>query len=78
GYASAQLMGVEGVVSLVHSAEHGIVTLDSENSTLNVGDGLDLMVGYSDATVFLHDTLFGLRRGVVEAAWPVLGRGKLQ
>jgi len=78
GYASAQLMGVEGVASLVHSAEHGIVTLDRDNTSLAVGDGLDLMVGYSDATVFLHDTLFGLRRGVVEAAWPVLGRGKIQ
>ncbi len=78
GFTSAQLVGVEGVVSIVHSAEHGIVTLDRPNEARRVGDGIDLIVGYSDATVFAHDTMFGLRGGVVEAAWPILGRGKIQ
>ncbi|MBX7213107.1 MAG: alanine racemase [Thermoflexales bacterium] len=78
GFISARVMGVDGVTSIVHSAEHGIVTLDRDNATLKVGDAVDLMVGYSDATVFAHDTLYGMRGGIVEAAWPVLGRGKLQ
>ena len=39
---------------------------------------LDFLVGYGDATVFLHDNLYGIRDGVVDAVWPILGRGKLR
>jgi len=38
----------------------------------------DFIVGYGDSTVFLHDILYGVRDGIVEAAWPILGRGKLR
>ena len=40
-------------------------------------DALDFLVGYGDETVCLHDTLYGVRHGVVETAWPIAGRGKL-
>lgn len=78
GFAPARLLGVEGVTGLVHSAEHGIVTLDRANDALRVGDAIDMVVGYSDATVFAHDVMYGVRGGVVEAAWPILARGKIQ
>jgi D-serine deaminase-like pyridoxal phosphate-dependent protein len=78
GYASARPIGVEHVAAVVHSAEHCILTLTQPNTQLHIGDGVDFVVGYGDATVFLHDVLYGVRDGVVEAAWPVLGRGKLQ
>lgn len=77
GFAPARLIGVEGVASLVHSAEHGIVTLDRPNDALRVGDGVDMVVGYSDATVFAHDVMYGVRDGIVETAWPILARGKI-
>ena len=35
-------------------------------------------VGYTDATVVLHETMYGVRNGIVEVAWPIVGRGKLQ
>ena len=32
--------------------------------------------GYCDSTLFLHDELYGVRDGRVEAVWPIAGRGK--
>jgi hypothetical protein len=39
---------------------------------------IDIVVGYSDATVLLHETLYGVRNGIVETAWVVQGRGKIR
>ncbi|HXF62365.1 MAG TPA: alanine racemase [Caldilineaceae bacterium] len=64
--------------SVALSAEHGIITLEAPDNCLQVGDTFDLVVGYSDATVYLHDTLYGVRNGMVEAAWEIQGRGKLR
>ena len=41
-----------------------------------VGDQVAFVVGYSDATVFLHDHLYGVRDGQLEVIWPILGRGQ--
>jgi D-serine deaminase-like pyridoxal phosphate-dependent protein len=68
--------GAVGAVRL--SAEHGIVRLNAPDETLAVGDLLPFIVGYSDSTVMLHDTLYAVRGGLVRAAWPIAGRGKLQ
>jgi D-serine deaminase-like pyridoxal phosphate-dependent protein len=70
-------VGLAGVLSFATSAEHGTLTLDAPNRALAVGDTVDFLVGYGDETVCLHDTLLGLRDGVVETAWPILGRGKV-
>lgn len=60
------------------SAEHGIITLPEPSATPKVGETFDLVVGYGDATVFLHDTLYGVRAGWVESVWAVAGRGRLR
>lgn len=78
GYATPQPLGIDDVQSIVFSAEHGIITLAKPNPTLKVGDVFDILVGYSDATVFLHDQIYGIRQGTVETVWPILGRGKLR
>jgi D-serine deaminase-like pyridoxal phosphate-dependent protein len=68
--------------SVVLSAEHGIITLAKDNEAANewlkVGTTFDLLPGYGDATVYLHDTLYGIRDGVVETAWEIAARGKLR
>jgi D-serine deaminase-like pyridoxal phosphate-dependent protein len=68
--------------SVVLSAEHGIISLaknsDESHDWLKVGATFDLMPGYGDATVYLHDTLYGVRDGVVETVWEVAARGKLR
>ncbi|MFT7584669.1 MAG: D-serine deaminase-like pyridoxal phosphate-dependent protein [Cellvibrionaceae bacterium] len=71
-------LGIDGVKSYGASAEHGSIMLDAPNDTVKVGDTLDLMVGYTDATLFLHDELVGVRDGVVEVVWDIAARGKLK
>jgi 3-hydroxy-D-aspartate aldolase len=67
---------------MVLSAEHGIIMLpnggEDVNGWLKVGATFDLMPGYGDATVYLHDTLYGVRDGVVETMWEIAARGKLR
>lgn len=75
---SPQLRGLDNVKSIRMSAEHGTVTLEKPNTTVQVGDVFDFVVSYGDYTVFLHDHLYGIRDGVVEVAWPIEGRGKLR
>ncbi len=71
-------VGIDDVADITMSAEHGIITLSQPNDSIHVGDRLDFVVGYGDTTVFLHDTLYGVRNGVVEAVWPTSARGKLR
>lgn len=70
-----QPKGLTGVKSVSLSAEHGRIELE-QPTDLQVGDKIEFAVGYGDTTVHLHDVLYGVRKGVVEAVWPVAGRGK--
>jgi D-serine deaminase-like pyridoxal phosphate-dependent protein len=71
----ALVIGREDVAVRALSAEHGI--LATEGSPLKVGDRLTLVPAYSDAMIFLHETLIGHRDGIVTELIPVAGRGKL-
>ena len=71
-HAQPQAIGLTGVKSHVGSAEHGIITLYEANHSIKVGDLLNFMVGYTDSTLFLHNKLYGLRQGIVEAVWNIL------
>ena len=68
----------EAVERVVLSAEHGRVVLKEPLERPGIGDTLEFIVGYSDSTVFQHDVLYGTRHGVVQTAWEILGRGKIQ
>ena len=71
-----QVQGL-AVTDAKFSAEHGSLTLAEPSAQPGVGDRLEFIAGYSDTTVFLHDTINATRDGVVEAVWPLLGRGRL-
>lgn len=71
-------VGVGDVKSVAMSAEHGNITFNQPNHEIVVGDKLDLMVAYTDVTLFLHDHLYGIRDGIVETIWPIVGRGQLR
>ena len=60
------------------SAEHGRLILKEPLASPKVGDTLEWTVGYSDSTVFLHDTLYAHRKGTVQSVWNIAGRGKIQ
>jgi D-serine deaminase-like pyridoxal phosphate-dependent protein len=66
------------VKSVSLSAEHATIELSQPSSTPRVGDTLEFVVGYTDTTTMLHDELYAIRDGRVEAVWPVLGRGKFR
>ncbi len=60
------------------SAEHMTLSLGPESQDLVIGDKVEIIPGYSDHTTVLHDRFYGVRNGIVEAVWPIPGRGKLQ
>jgi D-serine deaminase-like pyridoxal phosphate-dependent protein len=75
--APPEPLDVGEVKSLTLSAEHATIELAAPRSSPAVGAPVEFVAGYSDATVFLHDVLYGVRAGRVEAAWPIPGRGRL-
>ncbi|MCC6173932.1 MAG: DSD1 family PLP-dependent enzyme [Chloroflexi bacterium] len=78
GHMLPRPKNVDGVKAAKFSAEHGTIELEAPDTTTRVGDRIEWYVGYTDSTVVLHDMLYGIRAGIVESAWPILGRGKLQ
>ena len=74
--ATPEVQGL-AVTSARFSAEHGALTLAEPSDAPAVGDRLEFLAGYSDTTVVLHDAIYATRNGVVEAVWPLLGRGRL-
>jgi len=69
-------IGLAGIASVRLSAELATIELDRDDAATRVGDPLEFVVGYSDTTVHLHDELYAVRGGIVEAVWPVIARGK--
>jgi D-serine deaminase-like pyridoxal phosphate-dependent protein len=72
-----RVKGLEGVTLEHLSSEHGVLEISNPDVHLKVGDKVNFVVGYGDWTVFLHDHLVGVRKGVVEVIWEIQGRGKL-
>ena len=60
------------------SAEHTRIELGQPAERPRIGDKVELVVGYSDTTVHLHEEIVATRDGRVEAVWRVAGRGKLK
>ena len=70
-------IGLGRIASAGFSAEHGTIELVEPGHRPQVGDKIEFIVGYSDTTVVLHDELTATRNGVVQAVWPLVGRGRL-
>jgi D-serine deaminase-like pyridoxal phosphate-dependent protein len=60
------------------SAEHATLDLASPSERPVVGDKVELIVGYSDTTVHLHEEIVGVRNGRIEAIWRIAGRGRIK
>jgi D-serine deaminase-like pyridoxal phosphate-dependent protein len=48
------------------NAEHGIIDVLNSSVPLDVGDTIEIWAHYSDATVNLHERMYGIRDGKVE------------
>lgn len=71
-------IGLPPVHGLRLSAEHATIELEGPSERPRVGERVEFIVGYSDTTVHLHEEIVALRRGCVEAVWPIAARGRLK
>jgi D-serine deaminase-like pyridoxal phosphate-dependent protein len=67
--------GREDVQVVGVSDEHGKLALGPRAAPLALGDKVLLIPGHCDPTVNLHDWYVAVRRGRVEALWPITARG---
>jgi len=66
--------GRDDVTYLSASDEHGVI--EDLRGALRINEKLKLIPGHCDPTCNLHDWYVGVRKGKVEAVWPVSARGK--
>jgi len=65
---------LEGAEYVKASDEHGVLALQP-GARIAVGDKLKLIPGHCDPTVNLYDHFVCVRKGRVEALWPITARG---
>jgi D-serine deaminase-like pyridoxal phosphate-dependent protein len=65
----------DGLTCVSDSDEHFVFAVAPGAATPALGEKLLLVPGHCDPTVNLHDWFVCVRRGVVEALWPVSARG---
>ena len=56
--------------------EHGKIRTKTGTTSLKVGDRIELIPSHGCTTVNLHDRYYAVRKGKVEAVYPILARGK--
>jgi D-serine deaminase-like pyridoxal phosphate-dependent protein len=71
-----QVASVSGARLYFLSAEHSTMEVAGQAAELEVGDRVEIIPGYSDTTMFLHDRIYGVRNDQVELVWPILARGR--
>jgi D-serine deaminase-like pyridoxal phosphate-dependent protein len=59
------------------SEEHAKLERDG-GPPLHPGDKIEIYPSHGCTTINLHDRYFAIRRGVLEAVWPVAGRGRFR
>jgi len=64
-----------GAKLMALAEEHGIIRFEEPESGLKVGDKIELIPSHGCTTVNLHDYYFGVRDSLLEAIWPITGRG---
>jgi len=64
-------VGIHGVKKISMYAAHCSITREVPDTTTRVGDRIDFIVGYCDATIFLHERLYGIRNDTIEVEWVI-------
>jgi D-serine deaminase-like pyridoxal phosphate-dependent protein len=59
------------------SDEHAVLHRTGDGRALALGDKVMIIPSHCDPTVNLHDWFVAVRRGTVEAVWPVEARGAI-
>jgi D-serine deaminase-like pyridoxal phosphate-dependent protein len=71
--AMPRVCGRPGVEFERMSAEHGQLRVAPEAAPLRIGERLEVVPGYADLTVFLHDQFYGFRDGRLVEILPIAG-----
>jgi D-threonine aldolase len=66
-----------GVEYAKASDEHGVLRIAAGANAPELGEKILLVPGHCDPTVNLYDWLVCVRKGTVEAIWPVVARGAM-
>lgn len=61
-----QLKDINGIQVKTLHAVHGLLEIESDQAAVEVGRKIELWVHYGDATMNLHDRVYGIRNGEVE------------
>lgn len=64
-----------GLTYVKASDEHGVLAVDAGARPVTLGEKIKLVPGHCDPTVNLYDELVLVRKGRVEAIWPIAARG---
>ena len=73
-----QIKGHDQLECHALSEEHGRLRTSGPSSELQVGDLLEFIPGHGCTTINLHDYLYAVRGGHLEAIWPIAARGKVR
>jgi D-serine deaminase-like pyridoxal phosphate-dependent protein len=76
--AMPEPVGLPAVRELRLSAEHATIELEAPSATPRIGERVEFLAGYGDTTVHLHEEIIAMRKGRLEAVWPVVARGKIK
>lgn len=60
------------------SVEHGHVDVSACSHRFRVGERLAVVPQHQGVTINHHDEVYAVRKGIVEAVWPVAGRGRVR
>jgi D-serine deaminase-like pyridoxal phosphate-dependent protein len=52
-----------------------VLVIDANATPVTLGEKIKLVPGHCDPTVNLYDELILVRKGKVEAVWPIAARG---
>jgi D-serine deaminase-like pyridoxal phosphate-dependent protein/predicted dehydrogenase len=74
--AMPEPIGLPEIASARLSAEHMTIELAHPSAKPEVGERVEMVVGYSDTTVHLHDRMVAMRKGRIEGVWPIAARGR--
>ena len=72
-----EVKNVPGAEVLFLHDEHATIALPAE-STISVGDRIELWPSHIDPTINLHDVMYAVEGDEVVEVWPIAARGYLE
>ena len=75
-YGPPSLKSFKSTECRIPSDEHGMISFNPSENHFEIGQKIEIYPSHLDTTINLHDKFYAIRKGEVEAVWPILARGK--